>query len=266
MQDYGRIRSWESLAYAAACFAYGAVLETAGIRWVMPLFAAAYLGVLVWSATMNTDKPDRTAAGHGRLGSVGAVFRVAPRFWGFLVAVLFVWTGFNAAWNYFSLRIEDAGGGPLLVGIGTALGGLVEVGVMRSSTRLQRRFGLRRVYSLGCVVYATGFLLWGLVEDPALLSVLTLFEGIGFSLLFTSTVVIVGRLLPDTLYSTGNSLAATVGFGLGPILGAGFGGLVYESLGPVVLYSAASTLCVIAGIVAWFVLGVPSLEHAEGSQ
>jgi PPP family 3-phenylpropionic acid transporter len=264
MHDYGRIRSWESLAYAAACLAYGAVLETAGIRWAMPLFGTAYLGVLAWSATLHRDRPDRGAAdGHGRLGSVGAVFRVAPRFAGFLVAVLLVWTGFNAAWNYFSLRIQDAGGGALLVGIGTALGGLVEVAVMRSSTRLQRRFGLRRVYPLGCLVYATGFLLWGLVDDPTILSILTFLEGIGFSLLFTSTVVIVGRMLPDTLYSTGNSLAATVGFGFGPILGAGLGGLVYEGLGPVVLYSGASALCVAGAIVAWFTLGLPALEHGE---
>ncbi len=263
MHDYGRIRSWESLAYAAACLAYGAVLETAGIRWAMPLFGAACLGVLAWSATPHRDRPDREAvAGHGRLGSVGAVFRQAPRFWGFLGAVLLVWTGFNAAWNYFSLRIEDAGGGPLLVGLGTALGGVVEVAVMRSSTRLQGRFGLRRIYPLGCLVYATGFLSWGLVDDPTLLSILTFLEGIGFSLLFTSTVVIVGRMLPDTLYSTGNSLAATIGFGFGPILGAGLGGLVYEGLGPVVLYSGASALCVAAAIVAWFALDLPALEHA----
>jgi MFS family permease len=82
-------------------------------------------------------------------------------------------------------------------------------------------------------------------------------------LLFTSTVVIVGRMLPDTLYSTGNSLAATVGFGFGPILGAGLGGLVYEGLGPVVLYSGASALCVAGAIVAWFTLGLPALEHGE---
>jgi MFS transporter, PPP family, 3-phenylpropionic acid transporter len=260
MHDYGRIRSWESLAYAAACLAYGAVLEGAGVRWAMPLLAAASLGVLVWSVTLLRDRPAPSETRHGRLGSVGAVFRAAPRFWVFLVAVLLVWTGFNAAWNYFSLRIQDAGGGPLLVGIGTALGGLVEVGVMRSSTRLQRRFGLRLIYPFGCLVYGTGFLLWGLVEDPTILSILTFLEGIGFSLLFTSTVVIVGRMLPDSLYSTGNGLAMTVGFGFGPIIGAGLGGVVYEGVGPVVLYAGASALCVAAAVVAWFALRLPALE------
>ena len=55
---------------------------------------------------------------HGRLGAVGAVFRAAPRFWMFLLALLLVWTGFNAAWNFIGLKIERAGGGALLVGTG----------------------------------------------------------------------------------------------------------------------------------------------------
>ncbi|GIU98045.1 MAG: hypothetical protein KatS3mg013_1848 [Actinomycetota bacterium] len=197
----------------------------------------------------------------GRLGTLGAVFRAAPRFWGFLAAVLLVWTGFNAAWNFIALRIGDQGGGALLVGIGTALGGVVEVPVMRSSSRLQRRFGLRRVYALGCSVYAVGFLLWGSVRDPTVLSLLTVLEGVGFSLLFTTGVVIVGRLLPSSLYSTGNAVAQMVGFGLGPILGAGIGGYAYEYLGSGVLFVAASVLTAAAAIVAWFVLAVPALDR-----
>lgn len=113
---------------------------------------------------------------------------------------------------------------------------------MRLSSRLGRRWGLRRVYALGCATYATGFLLWGLIEDPTVVSLLTVFEGVGFALLFTTGVVIVGKMLPPTLYSTGQSMAITVGLGVAPILGAGIGGFVYDALGPLTLYASASTL------------------------
>ena len=260
MSDYGRIRSWESLTYAAGCLGFGFVLQRSGVGWAMPIFAISTLLVFGWSFTVVRDRPHGVVV-HGRLGSVGAVFREAPRFWGFLAAVLLVWTGFNAAWNFIALKISDEGGGPLLVGIGTALGGLVEVPVMRSSSRLQRRFGLRRVYALGCVVYGTGFLLWGTISNPTALSLLTVFEGVGFSLLFTTGVVIVGRLLPQTLYSTGNSVAQMVGFGIGPIVGAGVGGYVYQHLGSGTLYAGASALALAAAIVAWFALAIPALDH-----
>lgn len=264
MFDYGRIRGWSSLTYASGCLLFGALLQRFGIRWAMPLYGISALLVLAWSTTVVRDRP-RGLERHGRLGSLGAVFRHAPRFWGFLVAAVLVWTGFNAAWNFIGPRIEDQGGGPFLIGLGTALGGVVEVPVMRGSSRLQRRFGLRLIYMAGCVVYGLTFLLWGSVTDPTILSLLAVFEGIGFSLLFTTGVVIVGRLLPRSLYSTGNAVGQMVSFGIGPILGAGLGGFVYQHLGAPTLYRSACALALGAALVAWFALATPALSEPDVS-
>jgi PPP family 3-phenylpropionic acid transporter len=264
MFDYGRIRGWSSLTYASGCLLFGAILQRFGIRWAMPLYGISALLVLAWTTTVVRDRP-RGLERHGRLGSLGAVFRHAPRFWGFLVAAVLVWTGFNAAWNFIGPRIEDQGGGPFLIGLGTALGGVVEVPVMRSSSRLQRRFGLRLVYMAGCIVYGLTFLLWGSVSDPTILSLLAVFEGIGFSLLFTTGVVIVGRLLPRSLYSTGNAVGQMVSFGIGPILGAGLGGFVYQHLGARKLYLSACVLALGAALVAWFALATPALSEPDAS-
>ncbi len=254
MHDYGRVRAWESVSYATACLALGILLQAVGVRWTMPAFAVASVGVMLWAATLPADRPTHVRGEHGRLGTVGTLFRTVPRFWIFLIALLFLWTGFNAAWNFVALKIEAGGGGPLLVGVGTALGGAIEVPTMRISSRVQRRYGLRAVFVAGCIVYATGFLLWGLIESPRVVSALTMFEGVGFALLFTTTVIAIGRMVPPALYSTGQSVAMTAGFGLGPILGAGLGGVVYETFGPVVLYSAASALTLAGGGVAWIAL------------
>lgn len=261
MSDYGRIRGWESLSYASACLLVGALLERVGVRWSMPVYALASVAVFAWCAfAIAHDRPGHRS-GHGRLGAVGAVFREAPKFWEFLLATFFVWTGFNAAWNFIGLKIERGGGGPLLVGLGAALGGLVEVPVMRLSSRLSRSVGLRPVYVAGCVVYALGFILWGLVQDPTIVSILTVFEGAGFALLFTSAVVVIGRMLPSTLYSTGQSLAGTVGFGIAPIVGAGLGGLMFDRFGPTTLYACASALALVGGVLAWSALSAPALAE-----
>jgi PPP family 3-phenylpropionic acid transporter len=262
MHQYGRVRGWESLSYAASCLVFGFVLQLAGARWAMPIYGAAAILVLLWSSTLVQDRPTRSEH-QGRLGTVGAAFRAAPRFWVFLIALLLVWIGFNAAWNFISLKIEAAGGGPLLVGIGTALGGLVEVPVMRSSSRLVRRYGLRVLYVTGCCVYALGFLLWGLISNPTIVSLLTVFEGLGFGLLFTTGVLVIGRMLPSSLYSTGQSMAATASFGLGPILGAGIGGWVFDRFGSVTLYTGASLLALAGATVAWFALSPSSLSASE---
>jgi PPP family 3-phenylpropionic acid transporter len=257
MADYGRIRGWESLSYAAGCLAFGWLLHLNGVSLALPLYAGAGAVMLVWTTiAVRPDRPKETVK-HGRLGAVGAVFRTAPRMWGFLVATLLVWTGFNGAWNFVGLKIEE----PLLIGVGTALGGLTEVGVMRLSSRLHRRLGLRKVYALGCVVYAIGFLLWGLVESRTIVSLLAVFEGAGFSLLFTTSILVVGKLLPPSLYSTGNSIGAMVGFGISPIIGAGLGGLVYGRLGSTTLFVGSSVIALLAGVAAMIALRTPLLDR-----
>ncbi len=256
MSEYGRIRGWESLSYAAGCLLFGWLLDLNGVTLALPLYAGTGALMFVWATVaVRSDRP-KDPERHGRLGAVGAVFRTAPRFWGFLAATLLVWTGFNGAWNFVGLKSEE----PLLIGVGTALGGLMEVGVMRLSSRFHRRIGLRKVYAFGCLIYAIGFLLWGLVDDTTIVSILAVFEGAGFSLLFTTSILVVGKLLPPSLYSSGNSIAGMVGFGIGPVIGAGLGGFVFDRLGSTTLFVGSSILALCGGVAAMVALRTPELD------
>ncbi len=167
----------------------------------------------------------------------------------YLASMLLVWVAFSAAWNFIALRIEDQGGNPLLVGLGLALGGAAEVPMMLLSSPAMRRFGIRAVYVYGACVYGLGFLIWGLVSSPVLISLASVFEGLGVGFLFTSGVVIVGKLLPRSLYSSGQALAGTVAFGIAPIIGGQLGGFMYGTFGSVTLYVVASALAFRRGSV-----------------
>jgi PPP family 3-phenylpropionic acid transporter len=149
------------------------------------------------------------------------------------------------------------------VGIGTAIGGLVEWPMMRWSSGLSERIGVRSVYVGGCLIYAIGFLLWGLVDSPVGVSLLTVFEGAGFAFIFTGGVVIVGRLVPSSLYATGLSLAQTIYFGIGAIVGGAAGGLVFEHVGSAALYIGASMLTLAGAAIVWVTLSPPEFGRAE---
>jgi MFS family permease len=107
-----------------------------------------------------------------------------------------------------------------------------------------------------------GFL-WGLIENPTIVSLLTVFEGMAFGLLFTTGVVVIGKMLPSSLYSTGQSMWVTASFGIAPILGAGIGGWVYETAGTVTLYVGASFLALAGAVMAWIALSDPSLASPQ---
>ena len=124
--------------------------------------------MFAWTFT-SAIEPDRPARSSGTAGSApsGAVFRAAPRFWQFLLALLLVWTGFNAAWNFIAPEDRAGGGGPLLVGIGDgarrARRGAGDAGVLAAGTTVGAPARVRR---RAAPSYALGFLLWGLIEDP----------------------------------------------------------------------------------------------------
>ncbi|HZD16750.1 MAG TPA: MFS transporter, partial [Actinomycetota bacterium] len=58
MADYGRIRGWESLSYAAACLAIGFTLEQSSPRWTMLIYALASLIVFAWTGVIHRDRPE----------------------------------------------------------------------------------------------------------------------------------------------------------------------------------------------------------------
>jgi MFS family permease len=101
----------------------------------------------------------------------------------------------------------------------------------------------------------------GLITDPTVVSFLSVFEGAGFGLLFTSSVVSVGRLVPPNLYSTGQSIASTVGFGISSMLGGAIGGLVFQRFGPAALYVGASAFALVGAVLGWVALDSPAFTR-----
>jgi PPP family 3-phenylpropionic acid transporter len=261
--DYGLIRLWSSLGFAVAAIAFGALYGVAGIALMPLIYAVAMAALAAWSTTMLRDVPARVEIG-GRFGSVGAAFRASPRLAPLLVGVLLWGIGFAAAWSFLPLRIVGRGGGPFLVGVAAASGAFIEIPVMRKSRWFTGRFSLRGVYVLGCVIYASVFVAWAFVKSPVVIAVLNGFEGVGFALLYVSGVMAVGKLVPKHLQATGQTMLQMVGQGLGPVLGASIGGVVYGRSGPRALFLGAAASTLLAAMVIWFTLSLPAFSARNG--
>jgi len=67
-------------------------------------------------------------------------------------------------------------------------------------------------------------------------------------------VLIVPRLLPQSLLATGQVVfqAATIGFGT--VIGSVIGGVAYAALGPTAFFAAAGAVAIVGAAGAWFVL------------
>ena len=257
--EYGRIRLWESLGWGVAVIVFGALYQVVGLGPVLPLYAAGAVGFGLWTLRLPLGAPAPVRS-ESRFGALGDVFRASPRLAPFVIGMVIVSVGTYAALAFVSLRIVGTGGGPFLVGVAAGLAALIEIPVMHWSGGLGRRYGLRSVFVAGALGYGLVFACWAFLHSPLALALVATGDGVAFALTYVGVVVIVGRLVPPRLQSTGQTVTQTFGWGGGAIIGPSLGGFVFSQVGAPVLFAGAAALCLGGALWVWFVLA--GTEHA----
>lgn len=240
--EYGRVRLWQSLGWAAGAAGFGLALEYGALELLPLLYAAAIAALLVAvrivgpRAAVLRSRPDR-----------GTRRAMARRLAPFLGSLLLLFAAYSATFSFVTVRIDDLGGGLFVIGVAAAVQALAEIPVMRANPWLGARFDHRVLYGLGAVVLAAAFGGWALLDDALTIALVKLVAGVGFALSYVASVTIVDDLVPHTLRGTGQGLARAVCFGLAPVLGSLGGGAVYEVAGARVLFAACAAAALAAG-------------------
>jgi len=246
---YGSVRLWMSASFAVGAIAWGAVIETAGIGVMAPLYAGctALNALLVigvfrgrWPRPLMADPTTR---------SMRAVV-AAPAFMLFLVALFLSFAPYTATYNFAAVRIAALGGGAVFVGLAAGLQAAAEVPSMISTTRLARRLRPAHIFAAGAAFSVIVYAIWAVVDNPAALAAMRILGGVGFGLTAVAMVVIVDELVPVSLRATGQAAAKAVSMGFAPVVGLFGGGLVYGYLGAPALFVVAGLLTVLAAIAA----------------
>jgi len=112
----------------------------------------------------------------------------------------------------------------------------------------------------GALTYGLVFLCWTFLHSPLALALVATGDGVAFALTYVGVVVIVGRLVPQRLQSTGQTVTQTFGWGVGAIIGPSLGGFVFGRVGAPALFAGAAALCLGGALWVWFVLA--GTEHA----
>jgi PPP family 3-phenylpropionic acid transporter len=258
--DYGRIRVWASIGWAASAAAAGLAWSVAG---PVPVFGAYVVGSLGLAVLVLLGLPSGQAGtgpeSEGPRPSMRSWLPLltAPLMLGFLAGLLLTSIGEHASWRFIGLRILDQGGGVLLVGLAASLPAIVEIPVFASSRRLAARLGLRSLFVAGAVVAAVLMGLVALATEAWMVTGLRTLEGASYAMRYMAMVLIIGALMPRHLYAVGQSAAWFVYAGIAPIAADAVGGLIYDSLGAEALFLLVMGMLFAGGAVVWMVLRGP---------
>jgi len=265
-RQYGALRAHASLSFTVGVVAVGFLYSWAG-------YGAAPAVFLVWACVLLLlvgRIPDRTTASHlrlsrhetegergGRFGSPGRAFAVQPRLWIVLAVFALAFAGLQGALTFIGIRIVELGGQPSDVAISFGVAALAEIPGLVAAGWLGRRIGLRWLFVASLLLYGLCITSWGILPYAVAINATRAVTGLCNGSLMAARVLMVPRLLPQSLQATGQVLfqAATLGFGT--VMGSVIGGVAYGAFGPRFFFLAAGGVAIAGGVAAWFVLAGP---------
>lgn len=265
-RQYGALRAHASLSFTVGVVAVGVLYSSAGYGTAPAMF-------LVWTAALLLlvgRIPDHSGSSKarpggnrsadrrgGRFGSPGRALAVQPRLGILLVVFALAFAGLQGALTFIGIRIVDLGGNPSDVAVSFGLAAIGEIPGLVAAGWLGRRIGLRWLFVGSLVLYGLCIASWGIVPDALAINATRIVTGLCNGALMAARVLMVPRLLPESLQATGQVLfqAATLGFGT--VMGSVVGGVAYATLGPTTFFLAAGGVAIAGAAGAWLVLAGP---------
>jgi PPP family 3-phenylpropionic acid transporter len=277
-ERFGIARAPGSAAFVVVAFATGAVIAALGPRgmFLVDGLLTLVIGAAAWTLLRISASPI-AATSIRRRGGVSALAGRAvaglspativgilrtPRYGPFFVALVLIWTSLAAMQGFISLRIVALGGDGTLIAATWSLGALLEVFLMPAFPWFARRIGTERLIVIGAVAFAARAIVSAVTDQPAVIVVAALGNGIGFTFVYVGVVTWVAATVERRSQATAQGIFTGTSNGLGTIGGAVVGGAVAGALGLPTLFAIAAGGSLAGGALVWLAIGRVPVRRA----
>ena len=241
---YGKIRLWGAVGWGLAGPLIGRLVEQFGLRWSFYGFLLWMLGCLVAAV--------RLPVAHGPIGGAfwkGIRVLANDTQWRlFLFLVFASGVGLAITHHFLFLYLKHIGASQTMMGLALTIATSSEMVIFFFADRLLKRWGQQRLLMVAMLFTALRILAYSVISTPELALAVQLLHGPSFALMWVAGVSYASALAPAGLGATAQGLFAGVNFGLGGAVGGLIGGVLYERLGPVMMYRWAG-LWVLLGLL-----------------
>lgn len=247
---YSRIRLWGSVGFIASVSLLGWGLDGRFAIACLPQLMLV-LFLVMGAVSLSVRERSVRLPGHGE-GSLWAILRQGPVMAFFAVAML-IQVAHGPYYTFFSVYLHDHGFDGARTGLLWSLGVVAEIALFLVLERVLRRFGLRRVL---LAAIGLGALRWWLmarfVDQPVLLAAAQLLHAATFGASHAVAIQLVHRFFAGRHQGKGQALYSSLSYGFGGMVGSYWSGLVWDPLGPQLVFLLAASCSAPALIIAWF--------------
>ncbi len=241
-ERYGRIRLWGALGWGAVGTIGGLLVDWAGLG--ASFFSYFFFMLLLLATAIRMPVVEQSI---GSRFWQGARSLFADRQWTVLLVTIFCSGVAMSITNHFLfLYVDTLGGSRTLMGLSLTAATISEVPIFFYAERLLQRWGARGLLMASLLAQVIRVFAYALMPTPWLILPISLLHGFTFSAMWTASVAYAGELAaPKGLMTTAQGMLSGVSMGLGGVIGALIGGVVFEQWGPVALFHMAGLIALV---------------------
>lgn len=236
--NYGKIRVGGSIGWGIMVLVTGFLIDN--LRIGLPVIFYIHIPFLIifFFVIWVLPEPEAETGERGEQASVQKL-KGMLRLRGFILflVTMVIWgIGESSISNFLFLHIKNLGGSSSLMGFSLSVSLIGEIIVFSISDRIQAKSSPQLMVLMAFLVLFAWLTGLSLIRNPNAIPVFQVFGGSGFALLQSGSVAYVNERAPRGLGTTAQAIRGGLysGFGIGT--GAIISGLMYETVGSVLLF------------------------------
>jgi len=244
--NYGSMRFWGSIGYAASAAFFGILWQR---YHLLPMFLIASLLMipLFFNASMLEEGPEQGVEGQGPITSIlkdsGIVI---------LILVSFLMGISNAlTTSYEGIYVTVLGGGNMTVGMIIGIAGVSEILTMRNGQAIADRLKNANTLILSLVLMGISNFGYVMAGNPWVMIPMAALKGLGFGLFFTNIVRVVNERAPKEWRATAQTMRAVAMFGVAQLVAGPVGGVVLDRISPSAIFIIGGISLGMAATLVW---------------
>jgi PPP family 3-phenylpropionic acid transporter len=247
--QYGPIRLWGSVGFILAVLGTGAWLDHASPDTVLDIVVGLAAIVCAVALAIPAGRGARPARTGERIGGLLLRADVAA-FFGACICMTIAHGAFNA---FYSLYLEAAGYSKSAIGALWTLGVLAEIVLFLQLPALMRRFSLRALLLASFACAAVRFAAVALaVEQTVLMTLAQLLHAVTFGAFHAASIAAVHRLFAGPFEARGQSIYASLTYGVGGVAGTLIAGWCWSVWGPAASFAVGAAFGALGGLlIGW---------------
>jgi PPP family 3-phenylpropionic acid transporter len=257
--NYGAIRLYGALGYAAAVLISGKATDYFGVHVIFYIFTFVW----IMAALLTGLLPKQGTPLRANIIEGAKTLLKKREFAVFLVCTFLIFGPSQASNTYLGLLISELGGTMTGIGFAFLLAAGSEAPFMRMAAYWIQKAGMNRILILAASVSALRWLLYFFEPPLAIIYATTISQGISVGLFIPTALQYVRDMTPPSMQSTAVSLYATAGGGVGAWFCTFIGGFLLDRFGIQSVYLAYFILTM-GGLLVFLLEAARTKQIEEG--